>query len=67
MNCCILIAILSLIAFITALVSMNKIKNMPDTPGSSKKELQNQNMIIMLATFITLVTSLGCLAMKPKA
>lgn len=65
MKCCILIAILSLTAFITALCSMNKIKSMPDNmPGSSKKDLQNQNMIILLSTFIVLVTSLGCLATK---
>lgn len=67
MSCCILVALLSLTAFITSLVSMNKIKNMPgDMPGNPKKDLQNQNMIILLTTFSSLVISLGCLAMKRK-
>ena len=43
----IIVALLSLIVFITSLVSMNKIKTLQDMPGSPKKELQNQNMIIM--------------------
>jgi len=66
MSCCILVALLSLTAFITSLVSMNKIKNMPEMPGNPKKDLQNQNMIILLTTFSSLVISLGCLAMKRK-
>jgi membrane protein insertase Oxa1/YidC/SpoIIIJ len=66
MNCCILIAILALVAFITSLLSMNKIKSIPEMPGSTKKDLQNQNMVIMLVTFVILVYSLGCLAKVKK-
>jgi hypothetical protein len=61
MHCCILIALLALVAFITSLLSMNKIKMIPEMPGSTKKDLQNQNMVIMLTTFVILVYSLGCL------
>ena len=62
MRLCILIAILALVVFITSILSMNKIKNLPEMPGSDKQTLQNQNMVILLGSFIILVVSLGCLA-----
>ena len=61
-GCCILIALLALVVFITSLVSMNKIKNLPEMPDSPKSALQNQNMVMLLGSFVILVVSLGCLA-----
>jgi hypothetical protein len=60
MRLCILIAVLALVVFITSILSMNKIKNLP--LESEKQALQNQNMVILLGSFIILVVSLGCLA-----
>jgi uncharacterized membrane protein len=62
MRLCIIIAVLALVVFITSILSMNKIKNLPEMPGSEKQMLQNQNMVILLGSFIILVVSLGCLA-----
>lgn len=61
-----IIAIVSLIVFITALVSMKRIKDLPDMPGSQKNNLKNENLIILIFSFISLIVSVGCLIMHKK-
>lgn len=64
MKHCIIVALASLIVFITALVSMKRIKDLPDMPGSDKGKLKTENALILVFSFVSLVVSVGCLAMN---
>lgn len=63
MTYCFIIAFASLIVFIIALVSMKRIKDLPDMPGTAKSRLKTENTTILIFSFISLIVAVGCLAM----